>query len=164
MLDEKDYVASLYYAVNPYDNTIVEAGPDIDLSDTEPNLQNYYNRVKKLNDALLPINNDYINLSTELINLRAKKAVEEGLKEAAEKEIESTIEEFRTLTGLSPTQISTDATTKVTCADPGNNYNIASVNTHLGSSNIYTSGKVTATQVGSTKSLDWNFTVEPSAD
>ena len=164
MLDEKDYVASLYYAVNPYDNTIIETGPDIDLSDTELNLQNYYNRVKKLNDALLPINNDYINLSNELINLRAKKAVEEGLKEAAEKEIESTIEEFRTLTGLAPTQISTDATTKVTCVDPGNNYNIANVNTHLGSSNVYASGKVTATQVGSKKSLDWKFTVEPSDD
>jgi hypothetical protein len=61
------------------DTTIFKIEP----KEEEMNEKGFFPRLKKINEALKPINEEIVGLETDLVKLRAEKEVEEGLKEAA---------------------------------------------------------------------------------
>ena len=65
-------------------------------------LNGYEPRIRKINDALQPINTELAGLKIELINKEAEFTVAESLKEASNSTIEQTREEFFALTGIYP--------------------------------------------------------------
>jgi peptidoglycan hydrolase CwlO-like protein len=96
----EQYLAEVYYAKNPINDTIIETGKDVNgNSEQNCNTQNYYNRLKKLNNDLIDINDKIITTQSELTELKAEVAVEEGLLEAANSGIEEISEKFYKVSG-----------------------------------------------------------------
>jgi hypothetical protein len=66
------------------------------------NINGYFPRLKKINNAILPLNTEIIGLRADLIQEEAKKEVAEAQKEAALSGIEQTRLDFHALTGVYP--------------------------------------------------------------
>ena len=165
-LNTEQFLADMYYAINPKNSEIVEAGPDIENS-TGFNLQNYYNRVKKLNSDLMPISEEIINYSTELTALNAEKAIQEGLRDAAAEGIEESTEKFYALTGLYPNQIDEEALYKAESLENleqeggkwyESDYNYKSLNSGWDFETIG-NPSIDQTHIGADNSLQWDYKI-----
>ena len=104
LMNAQDYVAHLYYEKNPYTN-VEEMGKDVNAEDISTNAQNYFNRLKKLNNSIYDIGEKVSGVSLDLINLEAEKTVQEGLKSAAEEELGRVKEDFFAIAGIYPEQL-----------------------------------------------------------
>lgn len=110
LMDVNNYLTTNYYLSN--DNGIKAKGYDAQLwklgevdkaeNDTEVNLYGYFPRLKKINEELLPLDEEIIGLQTDLVQEKARKEVVEAQKEAALNGIEQTRLDFHALTGVYP--------------------------------------------------------------
>ena len=119
MLDSDQFVANMYYEVNPYNGTeaagedVVDANGNAGTADNT-NLQNYFNRIKKINNQIEPINDELVNLTLDLTKLKAEQTVQEGYKQAAIDSINKEEERFYSQVGLYPKDISSGTIKNVT--------------------------------------------------
>lgn len=104
LLPEADYMAQLYYPKNPYTG-VEQQGVDIDESQTTTNLQNYFNRIKSINNKIGDIVEVRGNLTNELIDLQADKEVQDATVIAATESIKQIQNDFFALTGFYPNEI-----------------------------------------------------------
>ena len=117
LMNSEDYVAHLYYAKNPYTD-VEETGKDVNTEDISTNAQNYFNRLKKLNNSIYDIGEKISGISLDLTKLEAEKTVQEGLKSAAEEELGRVKEDFFAIAGLYPEQLNnTDNTIEIDSSD-----------------------------------------------
>lgn len=107
MLQSSDYVAQLYYDTNPYTGEQA-LGKDVKSSHQKTNSQNYFNRLKKLNEAIYDKGNKLSGALLEQTKLEADLAVQEGLQSAAEEGIVEVRDKFYALTGMYPDEINTN--------------------------------------------------------
>jgi hypothetical protein len=63
----------MYYQTNPYTEETA-AGEDIP-GTTGQNIQNYFNRIKKINNDLEPINESLANMTLDLTKLKAEETI-----------------------------------------------------------------------------------------
>lgn len=157
LLDSEKYVAEMYYSTNPL-NGNAPSGKDVDSSHTTWNTQNYFARLKDLNNQLTLINDQLAGVNTELIKLNAEKSLQEQKVEAAASSLEETVEEFITLVGTEPTNVADDKTKKITLNDIAiesvREANEDLLNGYDGSLSII------GTQIGTEKSPNWEFKVK----
>ena len=104
LLPAADYVAQLYYPINPY-TWETQLGKDIDERQKKTNIQNYFNRLKALNDIINDLSDKKNNLTLELVDLEAEQEVQEAAKETAEEEIATIRDDFHALTNFYPEEI-----------------------------------------------------------
>lgn len=159
LMSAQDYVAHLYYAKNPYTD-IKEMGKDVNIEDTSTNAQNYFNRLKKLNSSIYDIGEKISGVSLDLTKLEAEKTVQEGLKSAAEEEIGRVKDEFFTLTGKYPDQLSVNPFSVIKVAENDSSIwgDTKTLNPFWGDG-VSVSDSSTITQLGTKKSTDWNIEV-----
>lgn len=130
IMDPSDYLNTVYYpngAIGPdaelwNDTSEVEVSEYEDWRDTT--LNGYYQRVKRINDTLLPINEEIIGYSTDLVKKKAELEVAEATKEAATEGIEQTAENFLALTGVYPEEAQTGQITSITLNTTDNTHGI----------------------------------------
>lgn len=151
MLDPKEYIASLYYEKNPLqgDNATTAQGPD--LGNDTCNLQNYFNRVKKLNVEINEANQDLIAIESDLSELNAEFAVQEGLRDAASQGLEEVKEKFYGLTQLQPDAFALDNFEAITCEEI--------VSNDLNAGNWAKDATITATHLSGQPINKWKFVV-----
>jgi hypothetical protein len=115
-MDARDYLDTVYYIDNAQgkDGELWKIknneGTPVDgyvKTDDTYNLNGYYQRIKKINDALLPINEEIIGHNTDLVKKKAELEVAEATKAAATEGIEQTAENFLALTGVYPEEAQT---------------------------------------------------------
>ena len=111
MLNPTNFVSQMYYKQNPYTQEI-EQGKDVS-NELPTNAQNYFNRIKKLNDEIKEYSDKAIGVKQELVKLEADLAVEEGLKNAAEEGIADTKERFYALVGIYPDEVGQNPFSKI---------------------------------------------------
>ena len=103
MLDQDEYVNSMYYPEYTKDNvTITQQGKDLgeEHKDEAYNLQNYFNRIKNINEKLKPIGQAISQYSLDLAKYSAELSTQTSLHNAAKHGIEQTQQDFLTLTGV----------------------------------------------------------------
>jgi hypothetical protein len=88
-------------------------------TDDTYNLNGYYQRIKKINDAILPINEELIGLNADLLEKKAKLEVEEATYEASVTGIEQVREDFVALTGIYPEEAQFDSVSSIRIAQQG---------------------------------------------
>ena len=71
-------------------------------TDSTYTLNGYFPRLKKINEAIMPLNQEIIGLNTDLVKENAKKEVAEAEIEASLSGIEQTRLDFHALTGVYP--------------------------------------------------------------
>jgi hypothetical protein len=92
LLNETAYIDEICSPVSK--SGVVPIGPDIISSATTSNLQNYFERVKSLNNKIVAEDEIISSLSLDLTKYKAELTVQEGLLEAAEDNMETTRESF----------------------------------------------------------------------
>ena len=96
-----DYLNDNYYLTGA-------AGDDAELwtgnevSTGSLNTKGYFPRIKKINEALIPIADEVAGLKTDLVQRKAELEVANATNAAAAEGIETVREDFKTLTGLYP--------------------------------------------------------------
>ena len=115
LLNSRDFVASMYYHTNPDNEDLVALGKDVDEEHATTNLQNYFNRIKVINQDLEPINEEIQTITTELISLEAKQAEQQALLDAANSGLEESTKEFYTLTSIYPHQTDEGLINEISC-------------------------------------------------
>lgn len=150
LLASRPFVASMYYSTNPDDNSISQHGKDIDSNHTTTNLQNYFNRIKIINNDLETINTEITNLTLEKTQLSAQKATQESLKRAADGGVEEARDNFFALTGLYPEQIAASNWSKLECTGTSFENNISKYNGTI----------ITSSQNGATNSPKFTFNLQ----
>lgn len=105
LMNEKNYLTQNYYEVNPVTG-IEQKGQDLNTEhfdkldkNSDWNIQNYYNRIKRLNDMYYDISNQISNQELEKIELEGEIAVEEGIISAGRDQIEEITNEFISISG-----------------------------------------------------------------
>ena len=151
MLDPKEYVASLYYAKNPLQGEEATTAQGPDLGNDTCNLQNYFNRIKKLNVDINEANQDLIALESDLSELNAEFAIQEGLRDAASRGLEETKEKFYGLTQLQPDAFALDNFGKITCEEI--------VSNDLNAGNWAEGAIITATHLSGQPLNKWKFVI-----
>lgn len=111
MLNPTNFVSQMYYKQNPYTQEI-EQGKDVS-NELPTNVQNYFNRIKKLNDEIKKYSDKANGVKQELVKLEAELAVEEGLKIAAEEGIADTKDRFYTMVGVYPDEVGQNPFSKI---------------------------------------------------
>lgn len=106
LMDAAEYFDTIYYLTGAqgwdarlWDNEKTVAEGDF-------NLKGYALRVKKINEAMIPINQELIGLTQSLIDKQAKLEVAEATKEAATSELAVIRSDFHALTGVYPEETS----------------------------------------------------------
>lgn len=156
MLPAVDYVSQLYYAQNPY--TFEEQfGPDIDEKAGESNVQNYFNRIKSINDKAKVLADELSELSIEQVDLKAEVEVQEALIKTSEEGIEEVREDFFILTGFYPEEVNTNPFDSIDIEEAGSQ----PINTAWKNLNNVS---VNSTQKGTQSSTSWNFKVDLCKD
>lgn len=163
LLNSNQYVAEMYYETNPL-NEIEPLGKDIDEEDADWNTQNYFARLKNLNEELTSTNNQIVGVNTELIKLNAEKALQEQRLEAAASSLEEVVEDFISLAGTEPDNVAEDKIQKVEVETNITNIMNAnkeffgfSDNENIDNPSDYIS--LRTVQKGTDKSLTWNFNI-----
>lgn len=162
MLDPKFYVSQMYYEQNPY--TLEEAqGPDTIKGGVESNTQNYFNRLKKLNDNIYSYGENLKNTQLELVDLEAKVAIEEGLKTAAEEGMADTRDRFYSITGLYPDEIGINPFTRIEIKEQTNKWgDLKALNP---SWRDFPNPTITSEKYGGqSNAMNWNFYVDLQKD
>ena len=113
LLDETQYLHSLYFPTNPT-NGISQSGDDIP-NTGDLNLQNYFNRVKAINENINDINDDILLLQEELVQYSAQLNVEEGLKNTSANTIADVSSEFFQTFSTQINDLEIEASDIVTC-------------------------------------------------
>ena len=140
IMDVNDYLNTVYYlSDNSSGTTIIATGEDAELWNDETkvkkpetgasvkyNLNGYYDRVKKINEAIRPINQQLIGHNTDLVKKKAELEVAETTKEASTESIEQTKEEFLALTGVYPEEAQTGNITSISIDATNGNHGITS--------------------------------------
>ena len=112
MMNAEDYVAQLYYEKNPL-TKVEQKGKDVNPTDTETNVQNFVNRIKKINNQIQHLGEQITGVSQELNKLESEKVVQEGLYETAAEALGTAREEFFAITGKYPNQLNTNPFSRV---------------------------------------------------
>ena len=77
------------------------------------NIKGYYPRIKKLNDTLLPINEQLSGKKVDLVQYKSQEKVEKATYDSALSGIETTREDFKALAGVYPEEAQTNNLSKV---------------------------------------------------
>ena len=115
LMDVNNYLTTNYYLDDAVGNdAALWTGEITAPSGTQQtNINGYFPRLKKINDAILPLNEEVIGLSADLVQEEAKKEVAEAQKEAALDGIEQTRLDFHALTGVYPEDAQDNAITSI---------------------------------------------------
>lgn len=118
IMDTKDFLDTVYY-IDGAQGKDGELWDGYVTTDNTYNLNGYYPRIKKINDAILPINEELIGLNADLLEKKARLEVEEATYEASITGIEQVREDFVALTGIYPEEAQSGAIDSVSL--PGEN-------------------------------------------
>lgn len=120
LMQPSDYFNTAYYFTNGdeaargLDSSLWTNGEVENVATIDGTTLNGYNaRVKKINDALIPLNEEIIGLNMDLVDKEASLELAEGQYEAATSGIEQTREDFHALVGLYPEEIQDGSITKI---------------------------------------------------
>ena len=116
LIDLESYLKTIYQLVDSSGSTVkYAAGKDAALWNVSNsshtfmvdsdnyNILGYYPRLKKINDAIEPLNKEIIGLRSDLLQRKAELDVANATYEAATEGLEETANDFFTLTGVQPT-------------------------------------------------------------
>lgn len=161
MINATDYVSQMYYEKNPYTQEI-QLGQDVSPEHTTTNIQNFFNRIRKINDEIIEISDKRAGVKQELTKLEADRVLQEGLLEAASQGIGETKDEFFALTGFYPEEMGTNPFTEIRIEEKENKWgDLADLNPSWPVDRTDpTKIKIRATQDGGKNGLNWNFRVQ----
>lgn len=103
IMNTEDYLDTVYYidGARGKDATLWNDETKV-ADDTEFTLNGYYQRIKKINDTLLPINEELVGLNADLVQQKADLEIASTTYEASVSSIDQTREDFLALTGVYP--------------------------------------------------------------
>ena len=170
IMDVDEYLNKAY-------NLADAQGPDGELWDERVttnesyNLNGYFHRLKKINDTLLPLNEDLIGVRADLLERRAEKEVVDNTIEAAETSIEQVRKDFKQLIGVYPDEIQQDDIKGISIEQItpkyGENwytYDATPVTETVGENQIYTGVSVKIVAKPSDKKLPFTVNFDPAAE
>lgn len=103
IMNTEDYLNTVYYMDGAKgSDAVLWNDPTKVQNDTDFTLNGYYQRVKKINDTLLPINEELVGLNADLVQQKADLEIASTTYEASISGIEQTREDFLALTGVYP--------------------------------------------------------------
>ena len=161
MINPTGFVAQTYYEKNPYSGEIAQ-GKDVSPEDKNTNIQNFFNRIKNLNDKIIDNSEKLNGIKQELVKLEADKILQESTVQAAEEGIGETKDEFFALTGFYPEELDTNPFTSIRIQEKENKWgDLSTLNPSWPEERTNTSKiKITSSQEGGANGLNWKFNVE----
>lgn len=106
LMDAAEYFGTIYYLTGAQGWDARLWNNEKAVAEGDFNLKGYALRVKKINDAMMPINQELVGLTQSLVDKQAKLEVAEATKEAAVSELAAIRSDFYTLFGIYPELIS----------------------------------------------------------
>ena len=152
MLDGQDYIKTIYSSEG-------WSGEDVNTPDW--NIQGYAPRLKKINNAILPLNTRIAGLTTDLVKLKAEETVQDNLQMAAKENLIAVEDEFIAFTGVAIGKAGIDQYKQITCIIPHPDkqdegiYDLNSVN---GNTKHWAYG-ATVNGTASNSGKTWEFTI-----
>lgn len=115
LMDVNSYLTTNYYldGAKGNDAALWTGEVSTPTGSEQTNINGYFPRLKKINDAILPLNEEIIGLRADLVQEEAKKEVAEAQKEAALSGIEQTRLDFYALTGVYPEDAQSNKITSI---------------------------------------------------
>lgn len=106
LMDAAEYFDTIYYLTSAKGQDAGLWNDENKVDKGDFNLKGYALRLKKINDAMVPINQELVGLTQSLIDKQAKLEVVEATKEAATSELAAIRSDFHALTGVYPEETS----------------------------------------------------------
>jgi hypothetical protein len=108
-----DFLEEVYYIDEDAGGSDYSLWDNLFSASNPANIKGYYPRIKKLNDTLLPINEQLSGKKVDLVQYKSQEKVEKATYDSALSGIETTREDFKALAGVYPEEAQTNNLSKV---------------------------------------------------